>query len=102
MNVIYKINCGDCDASYVDQTRRCLKTRIAEHRNHIKRNSTQKSVITDHRLENHEFDWNNVRTLEEEPIAGERLTAEMLYIKHQNGQKRQKRSQYAKGHRIFT
>ena len=34
-NVVYKILCNDCDASYVGQTGRQLKTRIAEHRNHI-------------------------------------------------------------------
>jgi len=33
-NVVYKI---DCDASYVGQTSRCLKTHISEHRNHINR-----------------------------------------------------------------
>jgi len=30
-NVIYKIDCKDCDASYVGQTSRCLKTRINEY-----------------------------------------------------------------------
>ena len=35
-NVVYKINCRDCDTSYVGQTGKRLKTRIAEHHNHIK------------------------------------------------------------------
>jgi len=57
-NVVYKINCLNCDASYVGQTKRTLNTRVAEHRNHIRKDTAQVSVITDHRLQsNHEFDW---------------------------------------------
>jgi len=57
MNVVYKLSCRDCDASYVGQTGRTLKTRISEHRNHINRNTTTQSVITEHRLNfSHEFD----------------------------------------------
>jgi len=82
-NVVYKISCDNCDASYVGQTRRFLKTRISEHRNHINRNTTQYSVITDHRLLNHEFDWNCVEILDEEPILGKRLVSEMIHIKLQ-------------------
>lgn len=49
-NVVYRFNCTDCEASYVGQTKRFLKTRIAEHRNHISRSSSQSSVIIDHRI----------------------------------------------------
>lgn len=48
-NVVYKINCDNCEASYVGQTKRQLHTRISEHRNHIRRNTTNPSVLTDHR-----------------------------------------------------
>jgi len=45
-------------------TRRTLKTRISEHRNYIRRNTTQTSVITEHRLEYcHDFNWDNVEVL---------------------------------------
>ena len=55
-NVVYKILCNDCDASYVGQTSRQLKTRIAEHHNHIRHKASARSVITDHRLHhNHDF-----------------------------------------------
>lgn len=47
------------------QTGRLLKTRIAEHRNHIRRNTTTQSVITEHRLsQNHDFEWESVQILE--------------------------------------
>ncbi|KYN40057.1 hypothetical protein ALC56_05544 [Trachymyrmex septentrionalis] len=49
-NVVYKISCNNCDASYVGQTGRQLKTRIAEHRNHIRHKASARSVITEHRL----------------------------------------------------
>jgi hypothetical protein len=80
-NVIYKINCKDCEASYVGQTGRLLKTRINEHRNHINRNTTQTSVITDHRISlSHDFDWNGVEILDEEMILNKRLISEMIFI----------------------
>ena len=65
------------------QTGRLLKTRITEHRSHINRNTPQPSVITHHRLLDHEFDWDGVEILDEEMKLGKRLTSEMLYIKRQ-------------------
>jgi len=83
-NVVYKIDCSNCDASYVGQTKRLLKDRIGEHRNHIKRNSNQISVITNHRINcEHEFDWNGVRVLDEETNYKKRLISEMIHIKNQ-------------------
>ncbi|EZA57994.1 hypothetical protein X777_02002 [Ooceraea biroi] len=35
--VVYKIECSDCDACYIGQTKRCLETRIKEHRSNINR-----------------------------------------------------------------
>jgi len=83
-NVVYRINCHDCDASYVGQTKRILKTRIGEHRNHIVRNSVQSSVITDHRVDfDHDFDWDGVKILDEEINYNRRLISEMINIKKQ-------------------
>jgi len=83
-NVVYKIECSNCDASYVGQTKRLLKDRIGEHRNHIKRNTNQIFVITNHRKNyNHEFDWNNVKVLDEETNYKKRLISEMIHIKKQ-------------------
>ncbi|KYQ51407.1 hypothetical protein ALC60_09486 [Trachymyrmex zeteki] len=83
-DVVYKMECRDCDASYVGQTGRTLKTRISEHRNHINRNTDQKSVITEHRLEHtHDFDWDSVKILDQEQILSKRLISEMIFIRKQ-------------------
>ncbi|NEV48944.1 hypothetical protein EUZ93_00085 [Wolbachia pipientis] len=44
-NILYKICCKECDASYVGQTERQLKSRITEHRSYIRWNTTTRSVI---------------------------------------------------------
>ncbi|XP_018337091.1 PREDICTED: uncharacterized protein LOC108745430 [Trachymyrmex septentrionalis] len=83
-NVVYKILCNNCDASYVEQTGRQLKTRIAEHRNHVRHKASAHSVITEHRLRhNHDFQWDNVLILDEEPSYRKRLISELLHIKRQ-------------------
>src|SRR5436190_18793427 len=83
-NIVYKINCNNCDASYVGQTGRQLMTRIKEHKNHIKRKNPTKSVVTEHRIDlRHDFDWDNIEVLDHEPIYHKRLVSEMLYIKRQ-------------------
>jgi len=81
-NVVYKLNCNNCEATYVGQTKRQLKTRIVEHRNHIKRNTSIHSVITDHRIIS-EFDWDNVEILNVERNLNKRLISEMISIKSQ-------------------
>jgi len=78
-NVVYKISCNNCDATYVGQTKRKLKTRITEHRNQINRNSFNKTVITEHRL-CHDFDWNNVKILDQEIFYWKQIISEMLNI----------------------
>jgi len=84
-NVVYRINYAHCEASYVGQTRRLLKSRIEEHRSHIRRNTSQISVITKHRLKHsHDFDWENVEILDEEVNFNKRLISEMIFTKKQS------------------
>jgi len=83
-NVVYKICCRDCDASYVGQTKRQLRTRIREHINNTNSTKSNLSVITEHIRDNlHSFDWNNITILDHEPNYYKRLISEMLYIKEQ-------------------
>jgi len=56
-NIIYKLSCKDCDATYVGQTKRKLNTRTSEYRRDINKKTGKHSVITEHRINNdHEFD----------------------------------------------
>jgi len=91
-NVVYKIHCNDCNASYVGQTKRQLKTRIKEHYNNIKLPSSKPSVITEHIIKcSHSFDWDNVEILDTESNYFKRSVSEMLHIKEQiNGINAQK------------
>ena len=83
-NVIYKLCCNDCDATYVGQTKRQLRTRVNEHRNNIKLSSDRHSVISEHIInETHTFNWENTRILDHERNYYKRLISEMLHIKEQ-------------------
>ena len=63
MNIIYKINCINCDKHYIGQSGRPLKIRIKEHKSAVKRHDIY-SFISLH-IDNygHEFDWDNVEIL---------------------------------------
>ena len=50
-NLIYKIDCKNCDKTYVGQTKRLLKTRTEEHEKNIKLKASSHNVITKHVLE---------------------------------------------------
>ncbi|XP_024891138.1 uncharacterized protein LOC112466975, partial [Temnothorax curvispinosus] len=43
-NVVYKIDCENCDASYIGQTKRHLETRLKEHFSDIKKHDSNFSV----------------------------------------------------------
>jgi len=83
-DVVYKISCNDCEATYIGQTKRQLGTRIQEHIKDINKKSGILSVISDHRLDcDHEMNWNGVEIVDTEPSYGKRLISEMIYIKKQ-------------------
>jgi len=83
-NVVYKLECKNCDVSYVGQTKRRLNTRVNEHKKDINKKSGNYSVITEHRIEcNHDFDWENP-ILDKDKHYYRRLVSEMIHIKSQS------------------
>ncbi|KYN28332.1 hypothetical protein ALC57_02245 [Trachymyrmex cornetzi] len=90
-HVVYRIDCCDCESSYVGQTKRKLGTRIKEHKADIKK-SNGISVVSQHRIDcNHDMDWQNVKILDSEPffykraILGTRIKEHKADIKKSNG-----------------
>jgi len=82
--VVYQIECKDCDQVYIGQTKRHLETRVKEHKNNIKNPSGNFSVVTNHRVSlHHEFDWDKTRILHKERNRKKREIAEMFFIKKQ-------------------
>jgi len=56
---------------------------INEYRNHINWNTTQHSVIIEHRISHqHDFNWENIKILEER-LLNKRPISEMIHIKQQ-------------------
>lgn len=80
--LVYKINCSNCDATYIGQTKRHLLTRIKEHQSDIKKHDSNHSVISKHRLSHqHEFNWLKPEILHRENHLKKREIAEMFFIK---------------------
>ncbi|EFN62754.1 hypothetical protein EAG_02768, partial [Camponotus floridanus] len=83
--VVYKLNCKDCNLSYIGQTKRHLRTRLKEHCNNIKLHESNHSVISKHRSESrHDFDWSKPNILHNEKYVRKREIAEMFFIKKFN------------------
>ncbi|EFN63239.1 hypothetical protein EAG_14940, partial [Camponotus floridanus] len=62
---------------------RQLSTRIKEHKSNINRPVESLSVVSRHRLDGHEFDWENVKILDIEPSFSRRCISEMIHIMRQ-------------------
>ena len=70
-NIVYKINCHDCEASYVGEMGRALKTHVSEHRRAVeKRDFSASALAWEH---DHHIDWTSMCVLETESHYHSRL-----------------------------
>ena len=76
---VYKISCDNCEASYVDQTKRKSSTRIREHISDINKKRIL-HLSSDYRIN---FRWNEMKILDSESSYNKRLISEMILIKRQ-------------------
>ena len=83
--VVYQVNCKQCDASYIGQTGRHLYERIKEHCSAVEKGYTRQSGIAEHAYEkHHDIDWDGVQILDQESDHAKRLVCEALHIRISN------------------
>ena len=82
-NVVYKINCKDCNASYVGQTSRRLQVRAKEHAKKYKDKDENSGLFLHTKDNNHTIDFQNIKILDNELNNGKRLFSEALFIHSQ-------------------
>ena len=79
--LVYQISCRDCNAVYVGETGRSVRTRKREHVDAVKTFNTKKSALSQHVMEfDHRIDWDNVKILKSESHAYRRRVAESFLI----------------------
>ncbi|PFX13060.1 hypothetical protein AWC38_SpisGene22892 [Stylophora pistillata] len=76
---IYKINCSDCQASYIGETGRNFTTRLTEHRRATRKGDVSNHIAEHHRLTNHNIDWDSAQCLTYSTDYFQRLTLESWF-----------------------
>lgn len=80
-NLIYKINCQICDATYVGETSQYVRKRLNQHKYYIRKNNELHSKACYHTLHTgHPFDYDNFKILFHENQWYKRLIIEACYI----------------------
>ena len=82
--VVYKINCTQCDASYVGQTGQCVKTRIYRHKLGEKNEDFDHYPMVEHASQyKHNIDWQHIQIVDIEKNNNKRMLLESWHIKRQ-------------------
>jgi len=84
-NIVYKINCNNCNTCYIGQTKQYFKDRLRQHKNDCNItniNKVNKTALATHHFkeENHNFDFDNARIVDRENNWLKRNISEMIQI----------------------
>ena len=79
--LVYSISCRDCNAVYVGETGRSVRTRKREHADAVKTFNTKISALSQHVMDfDHRIDWDSVKILKSESHAYRRRVEESFLI----------------------
>lgn len=84
VNVVYKVNCNDCDASYVGESKRGVGVRVSEHKRDSKKAHKETPFFKHMVATEHTFDFEGSQILDIEPHYYRRVTSELLNIHAQS------------------
>jgi len=83
-NVIYQVNCSDCEQLYIGQTKQHVSKRINQHKSNcrsINPKQVEKTMLSSHANKNkHNFDFDNFKILHTESNRRKRELLESFYI----------------------
>ena len=66
-NIVYEIDCSNCQAAYFGETKRSLKSRSDEHKRSVKNCDCDKNEIAKHCWEtDHNFNWDQKKVIDRE------------------------------------
>ena len=77
--VVCRIKCTDCQATYIGETGRSLKTRLTEHKWATENRDISNHISEHHRLTKHKIDWDSVEYVTYSTNYHQRLTLESWY-----------------------
>ena len=79
-NIIYKLDCKDCDAVYIGESKRAYQTRIGEHISAVQKADTRWYGTADHCWKfNHDFNWTENKILGHELNTTTRKIKETIH-----------------------
>lgn len=79
-NIVYKIDCNDCDATYVGTSSRQLKKRQKEHEYCVKTGDEKYPLALHNKDTGYTFDFENIKILDKENIEYTRIFSGMIHI----------------------
>ena len=84
---IYKIPCADCDAFYIGESARQLKTRVKEHKDSVRLHEGTSSAVGEHQMDTgHAIAWEDISILGIENRDHPRKVKEAIKIREQQPQ----------------
>ena len=78
-NVVYKINCNQCDSTYIEETGGSLSTVLNEHQQDIVKRMQLSQVFQHTSLFSHTFNFDNTKVLHKENNVHNRKMLETFY-----------------------
>ena len=79
-NIVYEIDCSNCQAVYFGDTKRSLKSRSNEHKRSVRNCDCDKNEIAKHCWEaDHNFNWDQKKVIDRESRLIPRKTKETMH-----------------------